>query len=58
MSWSLYLTYVAACVAIVIVPGPSVTVIIANSLTYGPRAGLLKRRRDTSRIARDDGQCS
>ncbi len=41
MSWSLYLTYVAACIAIVIVPGPSVTVIIANSLAHGARAGLL-----------------
>lgn len=41
MSLSLYLTYVAACVAIVIVPGPSVTVIIANSLAHGARAGLL-----------------
>lgn len=36
-----YLTYVAACIAIVIVPGPSVTVIIANSLRYGARAGML-----------------
>ena len=41
MSLSLYLTYIAACVAIVIVPGPSVTVIIANSLAHGARAGLL-----------------
>lgn len=41
MTVSLYLTYVAACVAIVIVPGPSVTVIIANSLAHGSRAGLL-----------------
>ncbi len=36
-----YLAYVAACVAIVIVPGPSVTVIIANSLRHGAGAGLL-----------------
>lgn len=36
-----YLTYCLACVAIVIVPGPTVTVIIANSLRYGARAGLL-----------------
>ncbi len=36
-----YLTFVAACIAIVIVPGPSVTVIIANSLRYGSRAGML-----------------
>ncbi len=35
-----YLTFVLACVAIVIVPGPTVTVIIANSLRNGAGAGL------------------
>ncbi len=35
------LPFIAACVAIVIVPGPSITVIIANSLRHGTRAGLL-----------------
>ncbi|SMF20634.1 Threonine/homoserine/homoserine lactone efflux protein [Tistlia consotensis] len=37
---SAYLTFLLACVAVVIVPGPTVTVIIANSLRYGARAGL------------------
>jgi len=37
----LYIAYVLACTAVVIVPGPSVTVIIANSLRHGARAGLL-----------------
>jgi len=37
----LYAAYVLACTAVVIVPGPSVTVIIANSLRHGARAGLL-----------------
>ena len=37
----LYVAYVLACTAVVIVPGPSVTVIIANSLHHGARAGLL-----------------
>jgi threonine/homoserine/homoserine lactone efflux protein len=36
-----YLAYVLACTAIIIVPGPTVTIIIANSLRYGHRAGLL-----------------
>lgn len=40
-SIELYLTYVIASFAVVIVPGPTVTVIIANSLKYGARAGLL-----------------
>ena len=41
MSLDIYLAYVLACFAIAIVPGPTVTVIIANSLSYGTRAGLL-----------------
>lgn len=38
---SAFLAYTAACVLLVIVPGPTVTLIIANSLRYGTRAGLL-----------------
>jgi len=41
MSAELYLAYVLACVVVVIIPGPTVTVIVANSLRHGPRAGLL-----------------
>ena len=41
MSLELYLAYVLACAVITLVPGPTVTVIIANSLAHGPRAGLL-----------------
>jgi threonine/homoserine/homoserine lactone efflux protein len=41
MTLEIYLAYLAACILIVIVPGPTVTVIIANSLTHGTRAGLL-----------------
>ncbi len=37
----LYLAYLFACVLIAIIPGPTVTVIVANSLTHGTRAGLL-----------------
>lgn len=39
--FDLYLAYIAASFVVVIVPGPSVTLIIANSLAHGPRAGLL-----------------
>lgn len=35
-----YAAYVAACFAIVLVPGPTVTLIIANALRHGARAGL------------------
>jgi threonine/homoserine/homoserine lactone efflux protein len=41
IGWLDWLTYLAACVVIVVVPGPTVTVIVANSLRHGARAGLL-----------------
>jgi threonine/homoserine/homoserine lactone efflux protein len=41
MSLELYLAYVAACVVLVVVPGPTVTLIVANSLKYGARAGFI-----------------
>lgn len=41
MSLEIYLAYVLACAVITLIPGPTVTVIIANSLAHGPRAGLL-----------------
>src|SRR5476649_2108830 len=41
MSIELYAAYLVACVVIIIVPGPTVTLIIANSLRHGTRAGLL-----------------
>jgi len=41
MSLEIYLAYVLACILITIIPGPTVTLIIANSLTHGMRAGLL-----------------
>lgn len=34
------LPYIAACVLFAIVPGPSVTIVVANSLADGTRAGL------------------
>src|SRR5918996_4715843 len=40
-SLELYLAYVLACAVITLIPGPTVTVIIANSLAHGTRAGLL-----------------
>jgi threonine/homoserine/homoserine lactone efflux protein len=41
MSTQVYLAYLVACILITIIPGPTVTLIIANSLTHGTRAGLL-----------------
>ena len=41
MTLDAYIAYTLACILIVIVPGPTVTIIIANSLRYGARASIL-----------------
>lgn len=41
MALDVYLAYIVACFVIAVIPGPTVTVIVANSLAHGPRAGLL-----------------
>jgi len=41
MSWTVIAAVAAASFVIIIVPGPTVTVIVANSLRDGARAGLL-----------------
>jgi threonine/homoserine/homoserine lactone efflux protein len=38
---AILLPYVAACILFSVVPGPSVTIVVANSLAGGTRAGLL-----------------
>lgn len=40
MSFELYAAYLLACLIIILVPGPTVTLIIANSIRHGARAGL------------------
>jgi threonine/homoserine/homoserine lactone efflux protein len=40
MSLQLYLAYVAACFVFAIVPGPIVTLVVANSLRHGAKPGL------------------
>jgi threonine/homoserine/homoserine lactone efflux protein len=37
----LYLAFVAACILLMLFPGPNVTLIVANSMNYGVRFGLL-----------------
>ena len=41
MTLEAWIAFCAAATALAIVPGPTVTVIVANSLRYGARAGLL-----------------
>ncbi|HTV68792.1 MAG TPA: LysE family translocator [Rhizobiaceae bacterium] len=40
MSLELYATYLLACLIIIMVPGPTVTLIIASSIRHGTRSGL------------------
>jgi homoserine/homoserine lactone efflux protein len=40
MTWDSYFAFVLAACALAFVPGPTVTVIIANSLRFGAKAGL------------------
>src|ERR1043165_332247 len=40
MSLNLYLAFVAACIALALLPGPIVTLLIANGLRPGTRAAL------------------
>ncbi|CAN7674060.1 LysE family translocator [Bradyrhizobium sp. LjRoot220] len=41
MSLQVYLAFVAACIALALLPGPVVTLIIANGLRHGTRAALI-----------------
>jgi len=40
MSLQLYLAYIVACIALALLPGPIVTLVIANGLRHGTRAAL------------------
>jgi threonine/homoserine/homoserine lactone efflux protein len=41
MSLHLYLAFIAACIALALLPGPIVTLLIANGLRHGTRAALI-----------------
>src|ERR1700749_187924 len=41
MSLSVYIAFLLATVVVVVVPGPTNTLIVANSVKHGRRAGLL-----------------
>jgi threonine/homoserine/homoserine lactone efflux protein len=41
MSLNVYLAYIVACIVLALVPGPIVTLLIANGLRYGTRAALI-----------------
>src|SRR6201746_2763043 len=41
MSLQVYLAFVAACIALALLPGPVVTLLIANGLRHGTRAALV-----------------
>src|SRR6202000_35721 len=41
MSLQVYLAFVAACVALALLPGPMVTLVVASGLRHGTRAALI-----------------
>ncbi len=41
MPFDLYLAYVAACLVLALMPGPVVTLLVANGLSHGMRASVL-----------------
>lgn len=41
MSLQVYLAFVAACIGLALLPGPMVTLVIANGLRHGTRAALI-----------------
>src|SRR5258705_12576450 len=41
MSLQVYLAFVAACIGLALLPGPVVTLVIANGLRHGTRAALI-----------------
>ena len=41
MSLQVYLAFLAACIALALLPGPMVTLVIANGLRHGTRAALI-----------------
>ena len=40
MSLQVYFAFIAACIALALLPGPIVTLLIANGLRHGTRAAL------------------
>ena len=52
MSLELYAAFLVACLVIIIVPGPTVTLVIANSLRHGTACGIAQRRRHADRAWR------
>ncbi len=40
MDWTLYLAFVAATVALILLPGPNIMMIVSNSIAYGAGRGL------------------
>src|SRR3981189_3762564 len=41
MPLDLYVAFVLACVVLIVIPGPNVALIVANSVAHGARFGLL-----------------
>lgn len=51
MPLDLYLAFVAATVVLILIPGPNVTLLVATSVTYGPRRALVTLAGTSTAIA-------
>jgi hypothetical protein len=51
MLLDLYLAFVLATTVLILIPGPNVTLLVANSLAHGPRRALLTLAGTSSAIA-------
>ena len=54
MSLQLYLAFVAACIALALLPGPVVTLVIANGLRHGDHQRHDRTRQQRQRDAGGD----
>ncbi|HEX6111705.1 MAG TPA: LysE family transporter [Geminicoccaceae bacterium] len=51
MDLDLYLAFLLATTVLILIPGPNVTLLVANSLTHGPRRALITLAGTSSAIA-------
>ena len=51
MNLDLYLAFLLATTVLILIPGPNVTLLVANSLAHGPRRALITLAGTSSAIS-------
>ncbi len=51
MNLDLYLAFLVAATVLILIPGPNVTLLVANSLAHGPRRALITLAGTSTAIA-------